>query len=158
MPKKAYDVSTETVTITYDDGATKVLALADYPEAIVRQLALHGLSQKAGDSYAGAAKASDEEGITADEYCQGAVERVDTQLRDGNFNAGGGGGVRGGIFVEALAASLSKPTDEVLALVNSWDEEKIKQVKKHPQVKNAMLQIKAERAKKAAEAAPQLTI
>jgi hypothetical protein len=158
MPKKSYDLATETVTITFDDNSTAELSLASYSPEIIRQLALHGLSQKAGDSYAGAAKASEEEGITADEYCQAAVARVDQQLREGNFNAGGGGGVRGGIFVEALTQVTGKSQDDIVALVNSLDEEKVKELKKHPQVKNAMLQIRAARAEKAASAAPQLTL
>lgn len=158
MPKKSYDLEALTHTITYDDGSTATIALSELSDSMRDQLALHGLGQKRGDSYAGAAKASEEEGITVEDYCKVAVEKIDENLRAGNFNAGGGGGIRGGIFVEALSTALSKPQDEVLELVKSWDEDKIKQVKKHPQVKNAMLQIRAKRAEAAAEAAPALSL
>lgn len=158
MPKKATSLETGTVTITFDDESAKTLSLDDYSPEIVRQLALHGLSQKAGDSYAGAAKAAEEEGIAVDDYCKASVDRVDEQLRAGNFNAGGGGGARGGIFAEALAAATGKPQDEVLALINSMDEDTIKQVKKHPQVKAEMLRIRQERAARAAESAGALTL
>jgi hypothetical protein len=150
MPKKSYDVTSGIVTFEFENEETRTLALDDYSPEIQRQLALHGLSQKGGDSYAGAARAADEEGISVEDYCVAAVERVDQQLRDGNFNAGGGGGVRGGIFAEALAKATGKTLDEALAVINSLPEDKIKEVKKHPAVKNEMLQIRAARAAAAA--------
>lgn len=158
MPKKATSLETGSVTITFDDDVTTTLNLDDYSPEIQRQLALHGLSQKAGDSYAGAAKASEEEGVSVDDYCKASVARIDEQLRAGNFNAGGGGGVRGGIFAEALAKATGKSLDEVIDLINSMDEDTIKQVKKHPQVKAEMLSIRQARAAKAAEAAGALTL
>ena len=51
--KKKIDVEAKTVTFTFEDDSTQVLELGNLTPEMQTQLALHGLSQKAGDSYAG---------------------------------------------------------------------------------------------------------
>ena len=51
--KKIVNVDSVSVSFSYADGGARVYSLEDLTPAMVTRLALHGLAQKLGDSYAG---------------------------------------------------------------------------------------------------------
>lgn len=51
--KKNVNVDDRSVSFTYADGGLRVYSLEELTPAMVTRLALHGLAQKLGDSYAG---------------------------------------------------------------------------------------------------------
>ena len=59
---KEIDVAGKTVTFTFVNGESVVCKLADVPTEMQTRLALHGMSQKIGDSFAGVAKETKESG------------------------------------------------------------------------------------------------
>lgn len=103
MAKKVVNVEAGTVTFdfTKDGGESIVASIASLPAAIVQRLALHGLSQKVGDSYANAAKQSNPL-----EWAMGEAKAVIESLTKGVFNAGrtGDGAARVSILARALHA------------------------------------------------------
>ena len=77
-------VGDDGVTFTFATGETEVVKPADLPAEIQKQLMLHGLSQKLGDSYSGE---------DADK-CHAVFTGVLKNLTEGSWSArsGGGGG------------------------------------------------------------------
>ena len=149
MAKKATkSIEDNVVTVNFMDAAeTKVKgALSDFSDEIVMKLALHGLSQKLGDSYAGA------------ETIEAAIEsaqRVLTDLQAGNWTAArasGGGGVRTTLLAEALAAVASAKTGREITVaeakeqLDSLSDEQKKAVRKDPAIELEMANIKQRRA------------
>lgn len=163
MPKKS--VGDNTITITFDDRSESVHDVTKFPADIQHNLMLHGLSQKLGDSYSSAGKA---ENPLA--FAKGAVERVAKQLMDGAWQAAreGGGGSRTTVIAEAIARAFGttievvneKILNRIADNAGTSDEDKkaaLTALRADPQVRVAMAEIKAERAKTAAakaDAAP----
>lgn len=141
IAKKAVDEKAERVTFGFMDGEKLACNLQDLPDDMIRKLALHGLSQKVGDSYASA--------TSIDEAKQNARSVW------GNLVAGvwATKAARGGKFVEALARVTGKGYDECLAAWSGMDDKQKAELKKHPQMKKAIAEIEAENAARAAEAA-----
>lgn len=85
MAKKIVNLEARAVSFdfTKDGGAVVNVGLADLPADIVTRLALHGLSQKCGDSYANAKNQADPV-AWAVEQVQGVIKG----LIAGVFNAG----------------------------------------------------------------------
>src|SRR5215831_18136996 len=52
VAKKDYDVGTGDLSVLFGDGTKREVNLGEIPQHVVTQLAMHGLSQKLGDSYA----------------------------------------------------------------------------------------------------------
>lgn len=116
---------------------------------MVEQLALHGLSQKVGDSAAGFSKAGDYSGAF------GAMQQVVDNLYAGQWSTRGqGGGVSD--LVQAIAELRGVELDAAQAAVDAMDEDQLKRVTSHPQIKAKVADIKAMRLAKAAENAPDL--
>ena len=102
---------------------------------------MHGLSQKLGDSYAGA--------DIAESF--GRCSAVAGDLKDGNWSTRvAASGPRTTQLAEALAAATGKTLEEAAAKLETLDEEGKKGLRAHPQIKVQLAEIKA---KKAAEAA-----
>lgn len=146
MAKKATKKVTDTgVEILFESGEVVAVELSALAPEIVTKLALHGLSQKIGDSYAGA------ELNEAHELAGSVVERLTagewTQAREG------GGVSRVSMLVEALAAATGKTSDEALEVVKGMSEDQRKELKKHPAIAKEMATIAAERAVAKAAAA-----
>lgn len=119
-----------------DDKETVLTAkLDDFTPDIVRQLAIHGLSQKVGDSYASSETVSD-----AIESAQSVVKN----LKEGNFNARVQGS--GGMVAEAIARLKGISLEEAQDALRELDEEARAKVAKNPQVKATIEVIKGERA------------
>ena len=139
MAKKASKKVTDSgVEITFESGEVVAVQLSDLSEGIITKLALHGLSQKVGDSYAGAELAE------AHELAGNVIERLVagewTQAREG------GGTSRVSMLVEALAAATGKDNDEALEVVKGMSEDQKKELKKHPAIAKELATIAAERA------------
>lgn len=118
------------------------------PAEIVRKLALHGLSQKVGDSYAGALNA------------QEAMERarvVFDGLTNGQWNTGRTGA--SGDVVEALAMETGKTIAECAARMAEMSKEQRDAVAKNVRIKAHIATIRARRASEVArDAAPAIDL
>lgn len=142
IASKAVDAEQGLVTITPEGGEAITANLADMPDEIVRQLALHGLSQKLGDSYAGAGQEENPVAvITAN------VTGLIDQLKAGTWSSrsGGGGGPRVTLLAEAIHRVTGKELEECTAVVGDMSNEDKATWRKHPQVAKAIAEIRAER-------------
>lgn len=133
------------VTIAFTNGNKLTVNLADLQPEIVTHLALHGLSQKLGDSYSG-----EKDLEVALAKAQGVAQR----LADGNWKAvREGGGSRITDLAQALAAVTGREIGEAVALIENMDKGQKSDLRKHAQIKAKLAEIAAERAAKAAQAA-----
>ncbi len=163
MAKKIVNLETATVEFdfTKDGGEKLAVALSELPAEIVQRLALHGLSQKGGDSYA-AAKNQANPVAWAQEQVKGIIE----SLKKGVFNAGrtGEGTARVSILARALhnlkiAAGEASTEAEAQAFVDSLSKEQVAEYKGKKKVARELDKIRLadakarlERAEKAAAA------
>lgn len=146
VAKKVLDDVVGKVAFQFADGVSREFRVGDLPQEIIHRLALHGLSQKLGDSYA----SRDDKGWTVGE-CRDEAMRVWANLTNGVWADRGGAGT-GGILAEALARATGRELAECVAVVTGLDEDGRKALGKNPQVKAAQAAIQAERAAAKAEA------
>lgn len=95
------------VQITFDDAEVFVGSLSDLDPAIVEQLALHGLGQKLGDSYA-ASKEIRDSGEDVNQWAKDNVKRVWGNLVNKLWTVRGEGGARITQLVQAVFDVYSK--------------------------------------------------
>lgn len=110
---------------------------------IVQQLALHGLKQKLGDSYA------------TNEGQKDAMEKATdawAMLKEGQWSRGRESA--SGDLVEALHRFTGKPTEECAKVIAGLGKEGKAELKKHAGIAAALAAIKAERAAAKAGSAP----
>lgn len=133
------------VQIDFTSGDSIKATLDEFSEEIVKQLAIHGLKQKLGDSYA----SCDVE--EAFDKCKGVYET----LLSGDWSArtGGGGGPRVTQLAQALAEAAGVSLEEATAKIEEMDDERKKKVRNHPAVKVVLNRYALERAQKRAEEA-----
>jgi len=131
------------VNINFNDGESVQARLADFSDDIVVHLALHGLSQKLGDSYSG------EQDITS---ARALASAVLDRLKEGNWKAvrEGGGGGRISDLAQALSAVTGQPLEECVAKISEMEKDQKNGLRKHPKVKAELAKIAAERAEAAA--------
>lgn len=139
---KSVDPDAGTITFTFNGMEPVVVAFDDLSPAIQRRLALHGLSQKLGDSFAS------NEGV-AD--ARSKFDDVLSMLKGGEWSAGRSG--TGGDLARALQESTGKPMDEVTATLRGMDDKTKRELRKHPQIAALLAKYKADKAAKAAEQA-----
>ncbi len=154
-------VPTGVIRFEFDDKTTQEIDVNSLSEATKFRALVHGISQKVGDSYAGA-KA--EENPLA--FAKQAAADTIAQILAGDWKAAREGGPR----VTDLATAFKSVSDaqgqpitieEAVAFLGTLDEEQTKAFRKKPKIASALAQIalakaakKAEElAKKAAEAA-----
>jgi hypothetical protein len=148
VAKKDYDPQTGDFSILFGDGTKREINLGEIPSHIVTQLAMHGLSQKLGDSYA-----------SVKGNVQRAIELFDTtldQLKRGEWakaRGEGEGGARVTELAEAIARFKSVPIEKAQQVVAAATDENIKAWKASPKLKAVIAQIRAEKAAKRAEEA-----
>ena len=118
-------------------------------ERVWDQLALHGLKQKIGDAAAKEAGASTAEKLAA-------MQQVLDSLKRGEWNARGAGA--GGLVVEAIARVKGLSVEEALERWRELGEDDREAVRKHPAIKAAMAEIRAERLASAADAGGELPL
>jgi hypothetical protein len=151
IAKKAVDVDNGTVTFTFaDSGSPIVVELSKVSAAKQTRLALHGLSQKCGDSYAGAESIPD---------AREAVLGVQEMLYDDNmeWSTRAPGEPRVAVLAEALARATGRTIEEAKAALAAMDEDTRKAVSAHPGVKKARAEMALEKANAELAAAPALT-
>lgn len=142
MSKIAKKVIGDTfVRFEFADGEYIQCDVRDLPNDIKDQLVLHGLSQKGGDSYAGAESVKE-----ARVSCQTVVDNLKAGIWATKAS-------KGGKIVEALSRATQRPFDECLEKWHGMDEAAQKELRKHPAIKKALAEIEAERAASLAAAA-----
>lgn len=137
-----------TVIFAFGNGLRTELGLESLPAETVTQLALHGLSQKAGDAASGMSKDRDFSGAYA------AVQSVLDNLRNGVWSSRAGSSTSD--LVTVIARIMKLEESEAQAKVDQATEEQLLAIKKNPQVKEAIAKLQAERAKANAKSAPKL--
>lgn len=126
-----------------DDKVLLSVDVKDLNKEILQNLALHGLSQKIGDSYAGV-KNTDE----AMEKAGAVVDR----LKAGDWKAARtAASPKSTQLAEALAEAYGKTLEEAVAALSKLDDDQKKAVRKDAKVKAALERIKAENAAKKAK-------
>jgi len=135
------------VTFNLGNGQALKADLADFPENIRQQLALHGLSQKIGDSAAGCAKDK------AFGAAFSAMTAVYEALKAGKWGAEreGTGGQLVADLIQAIATLKRMDAEAVGAAVRVADEATIKAWLKNAKIAAAVAEIKAKRLKAAAK-------
>jgi len=141
-------VEDDGVSFEFATGETVKVSPGDFSAEIQKQLMLHGLSQKLGDSYSGE---------DADK-CHGIMAGVVKTLEDGNWSVrnGGGSSPRISQLADALSRATGQDVADCVAKLSAMDNDSKKAVRAHPQVVAALSAIKVEKAQadaaKAAEA------
>jgi hypothetical protein len=153
VAKKTANVEAGTVGFEFATTPNPTQLLADIsklPAAIVKRLALHGLSQKIGDSYAGASDAK--------EAAQFANETLADLLKGNWATRQASTGPKVSLLAEAVARVQKIPVEKALATLQAIangdgseagkkaGEEKVKAIRSVPNVRAAMAAIQAERA------------
>jgi len=148
MTKKVVDLAAKTVTWKFDDNTETVFELAKCESDMATQLALHGASQKGGDSYAGAGDSPDP---TA--YAKAAVADTIKQLystANGGENtwraSAGPGTPRISDLATALSRLTGKTVDEANAFVESLTDEEKKTWRAKGKVRAELAKIAVEKA------------
>jgi hypothetical protein len=163
MPKKLIVVHPEghekagqptgEIQFQFEDSTVQTLNILALSPEIQFRLAIHGASQKGGDSYAGA-KA--EENPLA--FAKASVKEVIDQLVANQWRSTReGGGPRISDLAVAFSRVANATIEAAMEYVGSLDEAATKDLRNKPKVKAALAQIKAEKAiaaaKRATEAA-----
>ena len=145
VAEKDIDEETGTVSIAFTDGSSADVELSSFSENIQKMLALHGLSQKLGDSYASV------KGDVA--AAKTKFEAVLTQLQAGEWKKAREAG-EGGSKVTELAAAIAQykgaDLDKAMAVVAKATKEQLAAWRANPKLKAIIADI---RARKAAERA-----
>ena len=129
--------SAEGVEFEFANGDKLNCKVSDLPQEMIERLAVHGIAQKVGDSYASAE--SVEEAI-------GNAKSVWDNLKAGQWATKAS---RGGKYVEALKRVTGKDYDECLAAWNQMTDKQKAELRKHPDIKAAIAAIEAENAERA---------
>lgn len=133
--RPVFDGENAGVVFEFSNGNRVQVNLDSFSDTMQRRLAVHGIAQKLGDSYA-----------NAESFAQ-AFERFESvlaNLRAGTWNPGRM--ATGGIWVEAIARATNASFDDALAKWDSLTKDGKANVKKLPQVRAAHAAIVAERA------------
>ncbi len=123
------------MTFEFANANQLVCRLDELSPEMIQRLAVHGLSQKVGDSYASAATVED------------AIERANdtwNMLVDGEWSVGRESS--GGILAEALQRASGKTLEECQQILKVMPEADRKELKKHPGIAVKLADITAERA------------
>lgn len=148
VAEKDYDEETGTFSVVFANGHKSEVELGSLPPNIQNMLALHGLAQKLGDSYASV------KGDVA-----AAVEKytaVLNQLMAGEWKKAreaGEGGARTTELAAAIARFKNVEVERANAVVAKATPEQIKTWKGNAKIKAIIAEIRAENAKARAEKA-----
>lgn len=149
VAKKDYDTETGILSVIFKTGEKRDVELGKLPESIVTQLAMHGLSQKLGDSYA-SVKGDVAKAIVL-------FDGVLKQLQEGEWAKARGDGDSGGSRVTELAEAIARfqnvPVEKAQQVIGQASDENVKAWKQSPKLKAIIAQIRAEKAAKRAQEA-----
>lgn len=101
------------VAFAFPDGETVTIRLSELPREMVERLAVHGLSQKGGDSYASAGSEENPLGA-AKEWLKATLE----DLRKGAWRVTTAGGFRATMLARALARVTGQTVEAAQAVVD----------------------------------------
>ena len=146
MTKKAINTESKTVTFDFGDETFETFDLSGVSDEIVTQLALHGASQKIGDSYAGAKAACAETGIDPTDYARGQVQGVIGQLLAGDWTVRTPGGQTVTDLANALSEAVGCPLEDAISRLADADADDKKALRAHPDIAAVLARIKSERA------------
>ena len=155
MAKKTTNLENKTVLFDFDDGADPVpFELSKCSKAMIVQLALHGASQKTGDSYASAKKVCADTDINPVAWSREQAEGVVEQLYNDDWTVR----VPGIAAVTDLATALAEviegvTVDAAIARLAESDKDEKAALRKHPDIAAVLARIKSERAAAKAEQA-----
>lgn len=135
---KSYDETTGTFSFAFTNGKSVDGSLSDFSADMQKNLALHGVMQKGGDSYASVAGNVE----LAYQNCSEVVE----QLKAGIWAGGTEGGPRIKDLAEAIARIKGVDVEKATAAVTAATDELRKQWRSNPKVKSVMATIAAEKA------------
>lgn len=137
-----------TVRFVLGNGVEVQGCLDNYSQEMFEKLAIHGLSQKIGDSASGFSKDRDFHGAF------GAMQGVEDNLRAGLWASKGGSGTSD--LVAVLADLQGASLEDAQAAVDKMTEDQLAAVRKHPAVKKGIADLQAARAAELAKAAEPL--
>lgn len=147
-------VPTGVIQFTFEDNTVQTIDVNALSDDTKFRALVHGISQKVGDSYAGA-KA--EENPLA--FAKKAAEETIAQILRGDWRApSAGGGPRVTDLATALSRVTGKPLEESVEYVGTLDDTQTKELRGKAKIKAMLAAITAEKAvakaqKLAAEAA-----
>jgi hypothetical protein len=156
MAKKATKTISEdgsTIRFEFNDDAVEDLnaEMSTFSEDIVQRLAMHGLSAKMGDSYAGVETVAE---------CRESALRVYDDLAAGNWTTrvAGTSGPRVTQLAEAFARVAQARGKELsleaaVEAIGAMPDEQKKALRKVPAIRKAIADIKVEKLQKESEAA-----
>ena len=142
MVDKVINVEAQTVSFKFEDETVQTVEVSKLDPAMVVRLVLHGISQKCGDSYAGANK---EPNPLA--FAKASVAEVIKQLFANEWRAprSGDGGPRVSDLALAVARVTGKTIEEIVGLLDVMEDEEKKVLRAKPKVALALNTIKAEK-------------
>lgn len=131
---KVVDTEKRTVKFTFTDGTSFVAELDKMDEGMVSRLALHGLAQKLGDTYAGDVESPEHE-----------VRGMFEELASGEWSTRKPGEARTALVVEAMSRLLKISIADAQARWDDADDEAKKDTRNDPRVKREVLSIQQAR-------------
>ncbi len=133
-------VEDTSIIFIFADETSETIELDFFSKEIINRAALHGFSQKLGDSYSG---------ITNVAEAKLAMHGVLAALRAGDWNRKGGS--TGGKWVEALARATGETIERTLEAWDKMTDEVKTATKKHPDLIKVLREIELERAQARAD-------
>jgi hypothetical protein len=154
MAKKSVDTETQTIGFDFGEGVDAVgFDLSKCSPAMLIQLALHGASQKIGDSYASAKSAVADTDIDPAAWSSGQAAGVVAQLYSDDWTVRSAGSAAVTDLATALAEAVGCDIEAATSRLADADKDEKASLRKHPAVAAVLTRIKAERAAaKAAQA------
>lgn len=141
IASKVLDFDSEAVEFTFQGMEPLAVALKDFSPEVQLHLALHGLSQKLGDSYSSA------KGIVAD--AKVSFDQCLAQLKAGDWRASRGEGDSKPRTTE-LAAAVARikgiEIAEAAKLLEAMDDDQRKTLRSNDRVKAVITVLRAEKA------------
>lgn len=146
IAKKTPDYVNGSVLWKWADEKEQTVKVGDFPQNIRDAFAVYGLSQKLGDEYAGA---------EGPEEAREAMGSLIESLMQGTWSLRrtGTGAARTTMLAEALARVTGQDEETCQAKLAEMDDETVKSLRNHKQVKAELEAIKLERQKAKAEKA-----
>lgn len=146
MAKKTVDLEAKTVTFDFGDGNLEVFELSKCSKAMVIQLALHGGSQKVGDSYASAKKICADTDIDPNEWSRSQAASVVGQIYEDDWTVRTAGAGTITDLTIALAEAAGCTVEDATTRLAEIEKDERASLRKHPDIAAVLTRIKAERA------------
>lgn len=147
MPKKQVVLTeagepTGVIQFTFEDNTVQTIDVNSLDEKTKFRAMIHGISQKVGDSYAGA---KTEENPLA--FAKTVVEETIAQVLAGEWKAAReGSGPRESDLAKAVSRATGNSLEESIVFVGTLDEAQTKDLRKKPKVAAQLAAIAAEKA------------